>query len=318
MRQQEWRGVFPAVTTPFNSDLSVNYPALRRHVSWLLDSGCKGVILLGSLSESPTLTQGEKIEMLRQCKEQIGNRAPLLAGVSGLATAEAVRLARSAEEVGCDGLMVLPHFVYQGDWRETEAHLSAVISATPLPCMLYNNPISYGTDVTPPQIVALSRHPNLCAVKESSGDIRRVAAIRESLGERLAIFAGLDDVVVESVAAGAVGWVAGLANALPLESVRLFDLASSGNTLETWQLYNWFLPLLRLDAVPKFVQLIKLVQSETGTGSPAVRPPRLELAGSEREEVLRMIRKRLAERPAVLAMRQQAGNGDAALPSPRV
>ena len=303
MRQQDWQGIFPAVTTPFNPDLSVNNGALRRHVSWLLDAGCQGIILLGSLGESPTLTMPEKIEMLRQCKDQIGSRAALVAGVSGLATAEAVQLARSAAEVGCDGLMVLPHFVYRGDWRETEAHLSAVISATSLPCMLYNNPIAYDTDVTPAQIAMLTKHPNFSAVKESSGDVRRVAAIRELLGDRLAIFVGLDDLVVESVAAGAVGWVAGLANALPLESVRLFDLARSGNTLETWRLYQWFLPLLRLDVVPKFVQLIKLVQSETGTGSPTVRPPRLELEGSEREEVVLMIRERLAQQPAVLVER---------------
>ncbi len=301
MRQQDWQGVFPAVTTPFNPDFSVDYAALRRHVSWLLDSGCKGIIILGSLSESPTLMLAEKIEMLRQCKEQIGRRAPLVAGVSGVATAEAVQLARSAAEIGCDGLMVLPHFLYRGDWRETEAHLSAVISATSLACMLYNNPVAYDTDVTPSQIAVLTKHPNFVAVKESSGDVRRVAAIREILGDRLAIFVGLDDLIVESVSAGAVGWVAGLANALPVESVRLFDLARSGNSLKTWQLYQWFLPLLRLDVVPKFVQLIKLVQAETGTGSSVVRPPRLELDRSEREEVLQLIRNALAQRPALQA-----------------
>ncbi|MGD0127044.1 MAG: dihydrodipicolinate synthase family protein [Terriglobia bacterium] len=300
MRQQDWQGVFPAVTTPFNPDLSVNYAALRRHVSWLLDCGCRGLILLGSLGEGPTLTLPEKIEMLRQCKDQVGHRAPLVAGVSGLSTAEAVQLAQAAEAAGCDALMVLPQFVYRGDWRETETHLSAVFSATPLPCMLYNNPVSYNTDVTPPQIVALAKHPNLCAVKESSGDIRRVAAIRELLGERVAIFAGLDDTVLESVAAGAVGWVAGLANALPVESVRLFDLARAGNSVEAWRLYQWFLPLLRLDVVPKFVQLIKLVQSEIGCGSAVVRGPRLELTESEREGVLHLVRERLAQRPANL------------------
>jgi 4-hydroxy-tetrahydrodipicolinate synthase len=167
--------------------------------------------------------------------------------------------------------------------------------------MLYNNPVSYGTDVTPAQIAILTKHPNFCAVKESSGDVRRVAAIRQLLGDRLAIFGGLDDLIVESVAAGAEGWVAGLANALPVESVRLFDLARSGNTTETWRLYQWFLPLLRLDVVPKFVQLIKLAQAETGTGSAAVRPPRLELVGEEREQVLLLIRERLAQRTAAKA-----------------
>lgn len=298
MQQKDWYGLFPAITTPFKPDLSVDYPALRRHVSWLLDSGCRGVTLLGSLGESATLTMAEKIETIRQCKEELGSRAPIIAGISGTATADAVQLAQAAKSAGSDGLMVLPHFLYPGDWRETEAHISAVISATSLPCMLYNNPVAYGTDVTPSQIAELTKHTNFCAVKESSGDVRRVAAIRELMGDRLAIFAGLDDTIVECIYAGAVGWVAGLANALPAESVRLFDLASAGKTEEAWRLYKWFLPLLRLDVTPKFVQLIKLVQSEIGVGTPVVRPPRLELVGSELDSVLQLIRERLAARPS--------------------
>jgi 4-hydroxy-tetrahydrodipicolinate synthase len=293
MNQRDWHGVFPAMTTPFKEDLSVDYEAVERHAFWLISNGCTGLVALGSLGESPTLSGEEKVEILKACRRAVGERVPLIAGISGLGTPEAVALAKAAEEVRCDGLMVLPPYVYKGDWRETEAHLSAVISATPLSSMLYNNPIAYGTDVTPEQLKQLVRHPNLHAVKESSGDIRRVTAVREVLGERLAIFVGMDDVVVESVAAGAVGWIAGLVNALPAESVRLFELARRGATNELRELYEWFLPLLRLDTVPKFVQLIKLVQAEVGKGSARVRPPRLELAGAELEQARQLIQERL-------------------------
>jgi 4-hydroxy-tetrahydrodipicolinate synthase len=193
--------------------------------------------------------------------------------------------------------MVLPAYVYRGDWRETEAHFSAVIDATPLSCMLYNNPIAYGTDVTADQLADLARHDNLHAVKESSGDVRRVTAVLERLGERLNVFAGLDDMIVESIAMGASGWIAGLVNALPAESVGLFDLAAGGQWREARALYDWFLPLLRLDTLPKFVQLIKLVQVEVGRGSARVRPPRLELVDEEYDGAIKLIRERLAMRP---------------------
>jgi 4-hydroxy-tetrahydrodipicolinate synthase len=194
--------------------------------------------------------------------------------------------------------MVLPPYVYRTDARETAAHFAAVLEATPLPCMLYNNPVAYGTDVSPEALAELAaRHPNLEAVKESSADVRRVSAIRALLGTRLAIFMGVDDLIVEGVAAGAVGWIAGLVNALPEESVRLFDLASTpAHSAEARALYEWFLPLLRLDVVPKFVQLIKLAQQEVGLGSERVRPPRLPLEGKERDEALALIRERLAAR----------------------
>ena len=192
---------------------------------------------------------------------------PVVAGIAGLSTAECVALARRAAAVGCDGLMVLPAYVYRGDWRETEAHFSAVIEATSLSCMLYNNPIAYGTDVTAEQLAELARHDNLHAVKESSGDVRRVTAVLERLGERLNVFAGLDDMIVESVAMGASGWIAGLVNALPAESVRCSISRALAGRDEARTLYDWFLPLLRLDTLPKFVQLIKLAQVEVGKGT---------------------------------------------------
>ena len=207
-------------------------------------------------------------------------------------------LAKAAADAGCDALMVLPPYVYPGSWREMKAHVGAVIKAAPLSCMLYNNPIAYKVDFIPSQVrELLEEHENLHAIKESSADVRRVAAIRSLLAERLAIFVGVDDLIVEGIAAGAVGWIAGLVNALPKESVRLFDLVLEGRPAEARALYEWFLPLLRLDVVPKFVQLIKLAQQECGMGSERVRPPRLVLEGTERSEALAVIRERLARRP---------------------
>ena len=294
----EWRGVFPAVTTPFREDLSLDLDFLSVHLESMLAAGCRGFVPLGSLGESATLAFAEKAAVLESCRRVLGARAPLVAGVAALSTAEAVATARLAREKGCDGLMVLPPYVYRPDRRETLAHFSAVLSATPLPCMLYNNPIAYGTDVLPEDLAILAaRHENLQAVKESSADVRRVTAIRAQCGDRLAIFVGVDDLIVEGIAAGAAGWIAGLVNALPRESVRLFDLAASGRDGEARSLYEWFLPLLRLDVVPKFVQLIKLVQQECGMGSERVRPPRLVLEGAERSEALALIRERLARRP---------------------
>ena len=296
----EWRGVFPAVTTPFREDLSLDLEFLSRHLGAMLSAGCRGFVPLGSLGESATLAFSEKAEVLEACRRALGDRAPLVSGIAALSTAEAVATARMAADNGCDGLMVLPPYVYRPDRREALAHFSAVLSATRLPCMLYNNPIAYGTDVLPEELALLAeRHANLAAVKESSADVRRVTAIRSLCRKRLAIFVGVDDLIVEGIAAGAVGWIAGLVNALPEESVRLFDLAVSGREAEARELYEWFLPLLRLDVVPKFVQLIKLAQQECRMGSERVRPPRLALEGAERSEALAVIRERLARRPRV-------------------
>jgi 1-pyrroline-4-hydroxy-2-carboxylate deaminase len=294
MRKSDWSGVLAAITTPFRDDGEVDEAFLREHAAWLIGHGCRGIVALGSLGEGATLTRAEKVGVLRACRAALGDGTPLVAGVSGLATAECVDLARAAADVGCDGLMVLPPYVYRGDWPETRAHFEAVISATPLSCMLYNNPIAYGTDLSPAQVAELAGHENVHAIKDSSGDVRRLTAYRERLGDRLALFAGLDDMVVETALMGGDGWVAGLVNALPGESVRLFELARDGHAADARRLYEWFLPLLRLDTLPKFVQLIKLVQAEVGMGSEAVRPPRLPVTGPERDDALLLIRERLA------------------------
>ncbi len=293
----KWQGVIPAITTPFKPDFSVDADLLVKQVDALVRAGCTGIVALGSLGEGGSLSFDEKKAVLRLCKEALKGRASLVAGVAALTTAEAERLAELGREQGADGLMVLPPYVYEGDWRETRAHFEAVIAETSLPCMLYNNPIAYGTDVLPEQVLELAASlPNFVAVKESSADVRRVTALRAVAGARLSVLVGVDDLIVEGIAAGAVGWIAGLADALPAESVRLFDLAIQGKAADARALYEWFLPLLRLDTVPKFVQLIKLVQAETGLGSETVRPPRLPLAGPEREAAIALVRETLARR----------------------
>src|SRR6185437_2510070 len=295
-----WRGVIPAITTPFTTDGQVDHDFLARHARTLIDSGCKGIVPLGSLGEAATLTFDEKLAIIRTLVKALDGRAPVIPGIAALSTEEAVRLAREAKALGASGLMVLPPYVYSTDWREMGAHLRAVITATDLPCMLYNNPIAYKTDFSPEQIAELAHaYPNVQAVKESSGDVRRFAALRALLGNRLELLVGMDDAIVEGVAMCARGWIAGLVNAYPKESVKLFELARDGGAEAAAELYAWFLPLLRLDTVPKFVQLIKLVQEKVGLGSERVRAPRLAMHGAEREAALRVIDHAIAHAPVL-------------------
>jgi 4-hydroxy-tetrahydrodipicolinate synthase len=296
----QWTGVLPAITTPFTEDLAVDHVFLARHAGWMLDAGCTGIVALGSLGEGATLETEEKHAVLATLVEALDGRAPVVAGISALATGEAVRLAEAAARIGCSGLMVLPPYVYVGDEEEMEAHVEAVVRATDLSCMLYNNPIAYGTDFRPERVAALAeRNPNLHAVKESSGDVRRITALVAEVGDRLAVSVGLDDAVVEGVGAGAVGWVAGLVNAFPAESVALFEAARDGDRARAEELYRWFLPLLRLDTVPKFVQYIKLVQELVDQGSARVRAPRREATPSERAVVGTRVLEALARRPSI-------------------
>jgi 1-pyrroline-4-hydroxy-2-carboxylate deaminase len=290
-----WKGVMPAITTCFKEDLSIDHSFLARHCRWLLENGCAGIVALGSLGEGATLSFEEKLQIVTTCIKALDGRSPVVASISALSTAEAVALAKAATTLGCDGLMVLPPYVYQGDWREMKAHVASVFKASPLPCMLYNNPVAYGTDFLPEHIQELAaEHDNLLAVKESSTDARRVSAIRALSGDRLQILVGVDDAVLEATSMGATGWIAGLANALPRESVELFNCGISGDQRRGFELYRWFLPLLRMDTVPKFVQLIKLVQQELGMGNARVRPPRLELAGEELDGARTVIQNALA------------------------
>jgi 4-hydroxy-tetrahydrodipicolinate synthase len=294
----KWKGVIPAITTNLNADRSVDHEALAAHCRWMIDSGCAGIVAGGSLGEAATLTFDEKIALVRTCVAAVDERAPVALGIASLATAEAVALAKAAEQAGARGLMVLPPYVYSTDWREMKAHVSAVIRATRLSCMLYNNPPAYKTDFLPEQVAELAAdHANLRAVKESSGDVRRVTALKAVLGRRVDILVGMDDAIVEGIQAGAVGWIAGLVNAFPEESVALFDFASRGDKARAAALYAWFLPLLRLDTVPKFVQFIKWVQAEVGQGEPYVRAPRLELTGADLAHAKAVLAKALRTLP---------------------
>ena len=296
----KWTGVIPAMTTAFQSDLSVDHKFIAKHGRWLMDNGCTGIVALGSLGESATLRFDEKVAILKTLVAALEGRGPVVAGIASLSTAEAVELAQAAEAAGCSGLMVLPPYVYTSDWREMKAHVQPVIRATRLSCMLYNNPVSYKTDFLPPQIKELAaENANLHAVKESSADVRRVTALKAICGERLQLLVGVDDAIVEGVRAGATGWIAGLVNAFPRESVALYHYVMRGEVKKAAELYQWFLPLLRMDTVVKFVQLIKLVQQEVGWGHERVRSPRCVLAGAERKAALATLKQALAKRPRV-------------------
>jgi dihydrodipicolinate synthase/N-acetylneuraminate lyase len=296
----KWTGVMPALTTAFDENLKIDHAFVARHALWQVENGVSGLVALGSLGEAATLTFDEKLSIIDTLVAAVNGKVPVVAAISSLSTSESVALAKAAEAHGANGLMILPPYVYKGDWAEMKAHVSAVLQATQLPAMLYNNPVAYGTDFVPEQIQELATEfPNLKAVKESSTDVRRVTAIQALTGDLLSIFVGVDDAIVEGVAAGVVGWVAGLVNALPKESVDLFNLASAGKTRETFELYRWFLPLLRMDTVPKFIQLIKQVQQELGVGTARVRPPRQQVKGEELAVTRQAVAHAVATRPAV-------------------
>ena len=295
----KWAGVISAMTTAFKPDYSVDLAFVARHAQWQIENGCHGIVAPGSLGESATLSFDEKVAILKTLVGALDGK-PVVAGIASLSTAEAVNLAQAAAQAGCAGLLVLPPYVYASDWREMKAHVQAVIGATGLSCMLYNNPPAYKTDFLPPQIAELAaEHANLHAVKESSGDVRRVTALKALCGDRLALFVGLDDVVVEGARAGAVGWIGGVTNALPRECMDLYHCALKGETARADALYSWLLPLLRMDCHVKFVQYIKLIQKEVGMGDERVRGPRLPLAGAERVAALKAIKSVLAVRPKI-------------------
>ena len=293
-----WAGVMPAITTCFDESLQVDHEFTSRHVKWLVENGCTGIVTNGSLGEGGGLSIDEKIALWKTCVSAVGDKVPIIAAIASMTTEDAVRQAQAARDAGCNGLMVLPPYIYRGDAHEMKTHIAAVCAATELSCMLYNNPVAYGTDFLPDQVAEMADEiSNLHAVKESSTDVRRITAIRALIGDRLRIFVGVDDVIVEGINAGAVGWIAGLVSAFPKESVDLFNYARDGEVEKAREIYEWFLPLLRLDTVPKFVQLIKLVQEKVGWGSARVRPPRMELVGEELAETLEIIETAIANRP---------------------
>jgi len=294
-----WRGVFPAITTQFHGDCSLNIEATARHLETMIQAGIHGVVLLGTVGENTALEYEEKLTVVREMKAAARGRIPVLTGVAEYTTALGCRYARDAERIGVDGLMVLPGMVYKSDERETIAHFRAIAGATGLPILIYNNPVSYGVDVPPSAFARLADVANIVAIKESSENVRRVTDLINTVGDRFILFAGVDDLVLESVLLGVQGWVSGLVNAFPNENRALWDLATSGRWEEARALYRWYTPLLHLDTRVKLVQCIKLAMAETRLGSEMVRPPRLPLAGAERDEVLEIIRHAVATRPAL-------------------
>lgn len=297
----DWRGVFPAVTTQFRDDLSLDLEATRRHAERLIKAGVNGLIMLGTVGENTALEAEEKRAVMRAVLEKAKGRVPVLSGVAECSTALACRYAADMERLGADGLMVLPAMVYKSDARETLAHFRAVARASGLPVMIYNNPVSYGVDTTPEMFAALADEKTIVALKESSDNVRRISDIVNACGERYTLFCGVDDLVLESAMLGVVGWVAGLINAFPEESVRLFQLAAAGRYREALPLYRWFMPVLHLDCHTKLVQYIKYAQHLAGLGSETVRPPRLALEGEERRRIGALIRTALESRPRVAA-----------------
>ncbi len=294
-----WHGVFPAATTEFNPDQSLAIRATQKHLEALLKAGCHGLIMLGTVGENCSLEYAEKLDVLRAARDEVAGRVPVLTGVAECSTALACRFAADAQELGVNGLMVLPAMVYKSDPRETLAHYRAVARATELPIMVYNNPVSYGVDIPPRLFSELAGEPKFVAIKESSENVRRITDLKNLHGDRFLLFCGVDDLVLESVLLGAVGWVSGLVNAFPEENRLLWDLASSGRYEEALKVYRWYAPLLHLDTHPKLVQYIKLAAQECGLGSEVVRAPRLPLVSQEREEILALIRNAIETRPSM-------------------
>jgi 1-pyrroline-4-hydroxy-2-carboxylate deaminase len=294
-----WEGVFPAVTTQFKSNYDLDIDATAKVVDGLIRDGVSGLIVCGTVGENTSLRRSEKIAVMEAAKDVSRGRVPVIAGIAEFTTAFASEVAKEAERVGLDGVMVMPALVYSSKPHETAAHFRGVASATDLPVMVYNNPPIYKNDVTPDILASLADCETIVCFKDSSGDTRRFTDTKNMVGDRFVLFAGLDDVVVESVMLGAAGWVSGMSNAFPQEGETLFRLAKAGRYEEARALYEWFMPLLHLDARPDLVQCIKLCEAIMGRGSELTRPPRLPLSAQERAGVEAVMDKALRHRPAL-------------------
>lgn len=292
-----WSGVFPAVTTQFREDFSLDIDATARVMEGLIRDGVSGLVICGTVGENCSLEKGEKIAVMEAAKAVARGRVPVVSGIAEFASGFAIDMAKEAARIGLDGVMVMPALVYSSKPPETAAHFRSVAKATDLPVMVYNNPPIYKNDVTPEILASLSDCETIVYFKESSGDTRRFTDLRNMVGDRFVLFAGLDDVVVESIMVGAVGWVSGLSNAFPREGETLFRLARAGRFAEAMSLYRWFMPLLHLDARPDLVQCIKLCEHIMGRGTHRTRPPRLALNTRETAEIEAMMKRALDSRP---------------------
>jgi 1-pyrroline-4-hydroxy-2-carboxylate deaminase len=293
-----WRGVMPAVTTQLHEDQSLDLDATGRHLEALIASGITGLVMCGSLGENQALLPSEKREVVKFAISVANGRVPVLSGVAENSTAAACEYVKDMEKLGADGVMVLPAMVYKSDARETITHFKTVAAASDLPILIYNNPVGYGVDITPEMLKEFADNPKFQAIKESSADTTRITQIFNAVGDRFAVFSGVDTLAMEGTMLGAVGWIAGVGLAFPQENQRLWELMTAGKWDEAKTLWRWFLPLMTLDIGPHFVQKIKLCLQEVGLGSEHVRAPRFILSGSEREEVLKLIHHGLNNRPS--------------------
>jgi dihydrodipicolinate synthase/N-acetylneuraminate lyase len=297
-----WAGVFTALTTKFDERGNVDLTSMEAHINRQIDSGVHGIIVLGSLGENGALGPSEKLEIVRMAAPACRGKVPLVACVAETSTSAAREFVTKGTACGADAFMLLPPMQYVSDERETEQYLRAVATASERPVMLYNNPVAYRVDMTPQMFARLADEPKFVAIKESSDDVRRISDIRDLVGDRFALFTGVDDLALESLILGAAGWVAGLVCAFPRETVALYKLLRAGRIKEALSLYRWFLPLLHLDVSVKFVQNIKLAEARADGGNERVRPPRLPLAGEERARVEETIARALASRPKLPAV----------------
>ena len=302
----DWHGVYPAVTTKFNPDLSLDHGAMRQHFARLIEAGVDGLITTGSLGEAGALSIDEKLDIAATAVDVSGGRVPVLATVCETTTAAACAFVKAANGSGIDGYMVLPGMLYPADRRETVAHYAAVAAASDHPMMIYNNPVSYRIDIDAETLAELAAEPGFVAIKESSDDVRRITVLHNRFGDRFRLFTGVDNLALESLFMGAVGWVAGLVNAFPEETVAVYRLQRAGRAAEALALYRWFVPVLDLDVSTKLVQNIKLAEAITGLGTETVRPPRLPLDGAERAGVEALVREAIARRPALPDWRSAA------------
>src|SRR5918993_1201057 len=296
-KQIGWEGVFPAVTTQFREDFSLDLEATARVIDGLIRDGVSGLIVCGTVGENTSMTRAEKVAVMEAAKGVARGRVPVIAGVAEFTTTFACETAKEAARVGIDGVMVMPALVYSSKPHETAAHFRAAPRASALRVMVYNTPPIYKNDVTPDILASLADCETIVCFKESSGDTRRFIDLRNQVGDRFVMFAGLDDVVVESVMVGAVGWVSGMSNAFPREGETLFRLARAGRYEEAMPLYEWFMPLLHLDARPDLVQCIKLCEHIMGRGTALTRPPRLALDGTDKAHVEAVMAQALRDRP---------------------
>ena len=299
MSSMNWSGVFPAATTQFKPDLSIDFDASQQVLDALIRDGVHGLVVLGTCGENNSLEADEKRKMLKAAVETVAGRVPVIVGVSELTTTRAAAFAKDAEALGADALMVLPAMVYVPTEAELEAHFRTVARASGLPIMLYNNPPAYRAAITLEVLTRLTDEPTIVAVKESAPDTRRFTDLARAFGERFILMAGLDDVALEGLLLGARGWVSGLTSAFPQESVALVAAVDRGDLEEARRIYRWFMPLLHLDAEHDLVQSIKLAETIMGRGTEHVRMPRMPLAGARRAQVVAMVEEAAATRPVL-------------------